>query len=194
MGFGKLIKYSCLLVVVIFLLGCNEAERKINVDGFSVTVVDRMTKKPIEGALVIASFIARSGSHSSTVGLSNGLEALTGKDGIANFSAWSTTGLGFGENDPILVAYKDGYMSINSSTKSIRKRNDSVLYVTNISSLSFTALPLTKCEDTKFETLEQCVSEAYGHMMLYVGPAQKYLAELPMLKQVIEKRRRNIDK
>ena len=189
MVFGKLIKYSCLFITVIFLLGCKEGERRIDVDGFSVSVVDRMTHEPIEGALVIASFIARSGSHDSTVGLSNGLETLTGKDGIAHFPAWSTTGPGFGGNDPVLVAYKAGYMSVNSRTKSVRKRNGSIFHVSNISSLSFTALPLTKCEDAKFETREECDSRAYDIMMRYIGPAQKDLTKLPLLNEVIEENR-----
>jgi len=55
------------------------------VDGFSIKVIDRVTQKPIDGALVIASFIARSGSHDSTLGLSNGLETLTGKDVLLTF-------------------------------------------------------------------------------------------------------------
>jgi hypothetical protein len=185
----KLIKYSSLFITVFFLLGCSEAERRIDVDGFSVHVVDRMTQKPIEGALVIASFIARSGSHSSTVGLSNGLETLTGKNGMAHFPAWSTTGPGFGANDPVLVAYKTGYMTVNSSTKSVRKRNGSIFHVTNISSLSFTALPLTKCEDAKFETREECDSRAYGDLMFYIGPTKKNLTKLPVLSKVIEENR-----
>ena len=185
----KLIKYSCLFITVLCLLGCNDAERRIDVDGFSVSVVDRVSQKPIEGALVIASFIARSGSHSSTVGLSNGLETLTGKDGIARFPAWTTAGPGFGANDPVLVAYKAGYMSDKTSTKSVRKRNGSIFHVSDISPLSLAALPLMKCEDTKFETREECDSRAYGYMMLYIGPTKKNLTKLPVLSNVIKENR-----
>lgn len=175
--------------MILSIIGCDDSERRIDVDGFSVTVVDRVTQQPIEGVLVIASFIARSGSHDSMVGLSNGLETLTGKDGIAHFPAWSTTGPGFGEHDPVLVAYKTGYMTIDSSTKSVRKRNGSIFHVASITPQGLTTLPLMKCEDTTFEISEECDSKAYDIMMRYIGPAQKNLTKLPLLSKVIEENR-----
>jgi hypothetical protein len=186
MIFLKLISNSVIVLLVLLISACEQGNGSIAVDGFSIKVIDRVTQKPIEDALVIASFVARGGSHSSTIGLSNGLEALTGKDGMAHFPAWSTNGIGFGGNDPVIVAYKTSYTSDHSSTKSVRKRNGSIFHVTNISMLSLTALPLMKCEDTKFESTEECDSEAYGDMMLYIGPTKKDLTKLPKLSKVIE--------
>lgn len=93
--------------------------------------ISKATQEPIEGALVVASFVVLSGSHDSAAGLSIGLEVLTGKDGRAHFPAWSTTGPGYGGNEPLLVAYKISYMSVNSSTKSVRERSGSIFHVTD---------------------------------------------------------------
>ena len=191
MTLRKLIKHNALILSLIVLFGCEETKRTMEVDGFSVEVVDKVTSRPIEGALVIALFIARSGSHDSTVGLSNGLETLTDANGIAHFPAWTTSGVGFGANDPILVAYKASYMPAQTSTKSTRKWIESVFHVSSISPLSKTNLSLMKCDDTNFKTREQCESKAHSSMPIYVGLATKHTAELPMLKRIIEERRRN---
>lgn len=129
--YGKLIKYSFLIVAAIILSGCKYVS-KIEVDSFSIMVVDSISKKPVAGALVVASFIARGGSHGSSIGLSNVLEALTSIDGTATFPSWETEGLGFSEFEPTVVVYKAGYMSVKSYTQSKRDRKENVLYVYDI--------------------------------------------------------------
>ena len=190
--YEKLIKYSSLIFAAIFLSACTDKYvSKIEVDSFSVIVVDSITQKPIEGALVVASFIARGGSHGSTVGLSNTLEAITRNDGIATFPSWATEGIGFSEYEPTIIAYVKGYMSVTSSSKSKRERKEDILYVYDIrpALTPNDNLPLTKCEKAGYVTYAECSSRAYSQVVGVLGPITEKIHELPLLNELIKEHR-----
>jgi hypothetical protein len=175
-----------LVVVILFLTSCTSSNVK-KVDGFSIKVLDKASGKPLVGVLVVASFVARSGTHGSTVGLSNALEVLSDVNGVATFPNWSTEGPGFGGSDPILVAYKTGYMSARSYTRSTRKRVKGIFHVSNIKLSTFPdGLMLTECKDTSSLTSEECENEAFSKILHGIGPIFKQPDLLPILKKIAE--------
>lgn len=76
-------------------------------------IVDSDTKKPVEGAIVIAHWVLEGGLHTDRVGELMILETVTDKSGAFHFPAWGPiTHWGKGrltDMDPQLIIFKPGY-------------------------------------------------------------------------------------
>ena len=106
-----MIARSVLIIVALVSAGNMSARAaQYGSKAITATVVDGQTKKPIEDALVIARWIARTHRDIGTVEV---LDTVTNPSGKFHFDAWGPRnyeGQGeLGDEDPMLIVFKPGY-------------------------------------------------------------------------------------
>lgn len=189
MDSGRLIK--CSLVVAFFaacLCACTDEQAiQLDVESFSVRVVDKGSGEPVEGALVLAIYPSGSGGHAHVDSLVRIEEAMTNDSGYVTFPSWSENSERlFMEGSPRVVVAKLQYRANVHSTASKVSSVGRSYIIKDIFAGVDGVVEISQCPSGRAG--EECYWLSKGRILTAVGPVtSEQESRLPNFSDLVEK-------